>query len=216
MTLRRSRLTTPATIGQLARMTTALVLASASPRRRELLARLRIAFDIVASDVPETPRAGEDPAAFAQRVARDKAAAVSHQRPDAWILAADTVVAVAGAIFGKPANRADADRMLQALSGRTHQVLTAVALLSPAGAMETVVVQSAVEFRRLTPQEIEDYLGTDEPYDKAGAYAVQGRAGGFVTRVKGSYSNVVGLPVDEVSELLRRHLPFEIVVPPAP
>jgi len=186
-------------------MAARLVLASASPRRRELLAQLGIPFEVVTSDVPETPAPAERPAAFAQRVARDKAAEVARRCPGALVLAADTIVAVEGVIFGKPQDRADARRMLEALAGRTHEVLTAVTLRTPAGDVEELVVGSAVEFRALTAREIEDYLDGSEPYDKAGAYAVQGEAQRFVVQVRGSYTNVVGLPMDEVRELLRRH-----------
>jgi septum formation protein len=121
------------------------------------------------------------------------------------VLAADTVVVIDGRILGKPRDRADARTMLTTLSGRTHEVLTAVALCRPAGEIDEVLVRSTVEFRHLTAREIEDYLDCDEPYDKAGAYAVQGRAAGFVARVHGSYTNVVGLPIDEVRALLHRH-----------
>lgn len=195
-------------------MTARLILASASPRRRELLAQLGLAFEVVTSDVPETPAPAEPPAAFAQRVARDKAAEGARRCPGALVLAADTVVAVDGAIFGKPRDRADARRMLEALSGRTHEVLTAVALRTPAGDVEELLVRTAVEFRSLTAREIEDYLDGSEPYDKAGAYAVQGQAQRFVVQVRGSYTNVVGLPVDEVHELLRRHLREADATPP--
>lgn len=194
--------------------TVPLVLASASPRRRDLLSRLGVAFEVVASDVPETPRPGEDPAAFARRAAQDKAGEVARRRPGSWVLAADTVVVADGSIFGKPSNRADACRMLRALSGRVHSVLTAVALTSPAGVTRTIVVQSAVEFRRLTAAEIDAYVDTDEPYDKAGGYAVQGQASAFVAQVRGSYTNVIGLPVDEVAELFRRDLALEVSVAP--
>jgi septum formation protein len=187
-------------------MAARLILASASPRRRALLAQLGVAFDVATSNVPETPRPGELPAAFAQRVARDKAAEVARRCPGALVLAADTVVVVDGAIFGKPQDRADARRMLAALSGRTHEVLTAVALRTPAGDVEELVVRSAVAFRALTTHEIDEYLDGNEPYDKAGAYALQGEAQRFVVQVRGSYTNVVGLPLDEVHELLRRHL----------
>jgi nucleoside triphosphate pyrophosphatase len=187
-------------------MAARLILASASPRRRELLAQLGVAFDVVTSDVPETPVPAEQAMAFAQRVARDKSSEVARRCPGALVLAADTVVTVEGAIFGKPRDRADARRMLEALAGRTHEVLTAVALRTPAGDVEELVVRSAVEFRSLTAREIEDYLDGSEPYDKAGAYAVQGQAQRFVVQVRGSYTNVVGLPLDEVRELLRRHL----------
>lgn len=188
-------------------MTARLVLASASPRRRELLAQLGVPFDVVVSDVPETAQPGESPEEFGLRVARDKAAEVACSCPDALVLAADTVVVSDGVIFGKPRDRADARRMLQALSGRTHEVLTAVVLRHPRGPLEELLVRTAVEFRPLAAPEIDDYLDSDEPYDKAGAYAVQGLARRFVVQVRGSYTNVVGLPLDEVRELLRHHLP---------
>jgi len=194
-------------------MAARVILAAASPRRRELLAQVGVRFEVVTSDVPELPAPAELPAAFAQRVARDKAAEVARRCPGALVLAADTVVAVEATIFGKPRDRADARRMLEALSGRTHEVLTAVALRTPAGDVEEVVVRSVVQFRALTEREIEDYLDGSEPYDKAGAYAVQGHAQRFVVQVRGSYSNVVGLPVDEVRELLRRHLGEAVVTP---
>lgn len=195
-------------------MNVRLVLASASPRRRELLARLDVPFDIVVSDVPETPHAGELPEAFARRAAREKAAEVGHRYPDALVLAADTVVVLDGVMLGKPRDRADARRMLEFLSGRTHEVLTAVALhLSTGHREEEFLVRSAVQFRVLATDEIEAYLDSDEPYDKAGAYAVQGQAQRFVLEVRGSYTNVVGLPLDEVREVLARHLPAQTTTP---
>ncbi|HJW10723.1 MAG TPA: Maf family protein [Albitalea sp.] len=196
-------------------MAARLILASASPRRRELLAQLGVPFEVDASDVPETPRPGEHPQAFASRVARDKAAEVARRCPDALVLAADTVVVVDGVILGKPCDRSDARRMLEALSGRTHEVLTAVALIDPGHDVEDLIVRSTVEFRPLVAQEIDRYLDSAEPYDKAGAYAVQGEAQRFVLAVHGSYTNVVGLPVDEVRELLRRHLPAQRAATPA-
>jgi septum formation protein len=195
-------------------MTAALILASASPRRRALLAQLGVPFDVVPSDVPETPLPGEAPTAFAARVARDKALAVARAFPAAWVLGADTVVIVDHAALGKPVDRDDARRMLAALSARTHRVRTAVALVGPDGHMDELGVDTTVAFRALTAAEIEAYLDTGEPFDKAGAYAVQGGAARFVARLEGSYSNVVGLPVDEVAAVLRRRLPGDR--PPSP
>jgi len=188
-------------------MKRALVLASASPRRRALLTELGIDFEVLASDVPEWPLAEEDAGAFASRVAREKALEVAAKRPDHWVLAADTVVVRNdGEILGKPADRDDARRMLRKLSGCVHRVLTAVALLPPGGPpADEVLVESTVAFRALDEAEITAYLDSGEPFDKAGAYAIQGGAGRFVTHVAGSYTNVVGLPVDEVRVLLRRH-----------
>lgn len=181
-----------------------LVLASASPRRRELLAQFDVEFVVEASDVPEISRAGELPAEFAQRVARDKALAVSKRHAGCFVLGADTVVVLDGVIFGKPADREDARRMLTALSGSDHSVITAVALVDPHGRVEQLVVETRVAFRALTAAEIEDYLESGEPFDKAGAYAVQGLGGRFVVKVQGSHSNVVGLPMEATMALLDR------------
>jgi len=186
-------------------MGTRLVLASASPRRRALLAELGIPFEVMPSDVPETRRPDESPRGFAQRVAREKALEVARRRPDAVILAADTIVVVDTDVLGKPRNRDDARRMLRTLSGRSHRVLTAVAVVHGPGAIDECVVESGVEFRHLEPDDIERYLDSGEPFDKAGAYAVQGLAKQFIVAVRGSHSNVIGLPMDEVTTLLRRH-----------
>jgi septum formation protein len=183
-----------------------LVLGSASPRRAALLRQLGVEFGVHASDVPEIPGAGETPVDFAARVAREKGAAVAARVADAWVLAADTIVVVDGVVLGKPADAADAGQMLRRLSERRHEVVTAVALIAPGGRLaEEVLGRSTVSFRALTSEEIDAYVATGEPLDKAGAYAIQGGAAGFVERVSGSYTNVVGLPIDEVRELLRRH-----------
>jgi septum formation protein len=182
-----------------------LILASASPRRRELLRSVGVPFDVIPSDVPEDPLSGEQCDAFARRVARDKAVEVARRRPGAFVLGADTVVVVDGDLLGKPRDRADAHRMLTLLSGRAHRVLTAVALVDPAGEIDEILVETEVEMRPLSREEIEAYVDSSEPYDKAGAYAAQGGAARFVRDVRGSYSNVIGLPLDEVEALLRRH-----------
>jgi septum formation protein len=183
-----------------------LILGSASPRRAALLRELGVPFTVDASDVPERPAPGEAPGGFARRAAIDKGRAVARCHPREWVLAADTVVAVGGDILGKPADGADARRMLRCLAGRGHAVLTAVALFGPArGCVETLVVRTAVVFRALADAEIGAYVAGGEPADKAGAYAIQGGAAGFVTAVQGSYSNVVGLPVDELRAMLGRH-----------
>lgn len=182
-----------------------LVLASASPRRAALLRELGVAFTVCPSGDPEVVIAGESAEAFARRIARQKGAAVARLGGDAWVLAADTVVVVDGAVLGKPADAADARRMLRCLSGRAHDVLTAVAFSGPDGSPAAeLLVRSAVEFRALSAAEIDAYIVTGEPFDKAGAYGIQGAAGAFVTRVSGSYTNVVGLPVDEVRLVLER------------
>lgn len=187
-------------------MSAPLVLASASPRRRELLARLHPQFTVLPSDIPEEPRDGEPATTFARRVARDKAVATARLRPDAIVLAGDTIVVKDGEIFGKPRDRAHARSMLQSLAAATHQVMTAVALLAPEQPIVERLVVSEVRMRQISPDEIESYLDSPEPWDKAGAYALQGQAGSFVTSVVGSQSNVIGLPLLEVAELLRPHL----------
>jgi septum formation protein len=180
-----------------------LVLGSASPRRAELLRELGVEFGVCPSGVPEVPAPGERSLDFARRAARQKGRAVSDLRPGDWVLAADTVVAVDGEILGKPVDAADAQRMLNRLSGRCHQVITAVALVKPGGDVcGELAVSSDVHFRSLSAGEIREYVATGEPFDKAGGYGIQGGASRFVERVEGSYSNVVGLPVDEVRELL--------------
>ena len=185
-----------------------LILASASPRRRELLARLGIAFRVVPSEAAETPHPGEAPLAFANRMAREKAGSVARRHSEAFVLGADTIVVVDEEILGKPVDRADARRMLQRLSDRTHQVFTAVALIDMAGRVDQLAIETSVDFRRLADTEIDAYLDSGEPFDKAGAYAVQGGAAPFVRRIGGSYTNVVGLPLDEVAVLLRRRMPW--------
>lgn len=182
-----------------------LVLASASPRRRWLLAKLGRAFDVDAPDIPEVPDPGEAADVFAGRMAAEKAAAVALRRPDAWVLAADTVVTLDGAALGKPKDAAEAVSMLRALAGRAHVVHTGVALLGPAeNPSERMVVGTPVVFRTLTNAEIDAYVGTGEPFDRAGAYAIQGEGAHLVDRVEGSYTNVIGLPLPEVAQWLRR------------
>jgi septum formation protein len=182
-----------------------LVLASASPRRRWLLEKLGRGFDVDVPDIPEVVRPGERPDAFAQRMAEEKAAAVSRRRRDAWILAADTVVTLDAHALGKPKDRDEAVAMLTMLAGRSHVVFTGVALLQPDGAAaDRMVVGTPVVFRALTRAEIDAYIATGEPFDRAGAYAIQGEGAHLVDRVEGSYTNVIGLPLPEVAEWLRR------------
>jgi septum formation protein len=183
-------------------MPRALILASASPRRRELLAALGIPFVVMPSTVPEIARVGELPAQFARRMAREKAADVAGRHPGSAVIGADTVVVVNGEIFGKPRDAADARRMLEHLSGRAHRVLTAIAVAGSADYVREALVETTVVFRALGVREIDHYIATGEPFDKAGAYAIQGEAAGFVIAVDGSYSNVVGLPVPAVRHLL--------------
>ena len=179
----------------------ALVLASRSPRRRELLAGLGIRLEIRPAEIDETVGRGEPPEAYVARVARQKARAVDGQ----VVLGADTVVVVGGEILGKPRDPADAARMLRSLSGTTHRVLTAVCVrrtAPPPASEREVTVSTAVRFRPLGEEEIAWYVGTGEPLDKAGAYAVQGLGGSLVEAVEGSVSGVVGLPLAESLALL--------------
>ena len=177
-------------------------LASVSPRRRELLAQIGVPHVVTGAHIDESVRPGERPHDYVQRMARTKARTVWEQDPSLPVLAADTTVVLDGQIFGKPVDHADAVRMLGQLSGRTHEVLTAVALAAIAG-LELRVSVSAVRFRALAADEIAAYWDTGEPRDKAGAYAVQGLGAVFIESLSGSYSGVMGLPLFETSELLR-------------
>jgi septum formation protein len=172
----------------------ALVLASSSPRRRELLASLGLTFSVRHADVDESLLPGEDPFDAAERLARAKAVAVREVAPDALVVAADTLVVLEGAALGKPRDRADVRWMLSALAGRTHDVVTGVAC-ARGGRVISGRETTRVVFAPMTPAEVEAYAASGEPDDKAGAYALQGIGGLFVERVEGSPSNVVGLPV---------------------
>jgi septum formation protein len=176
-----------------------LVLASGSPRRRELLTQLGLTFDIVSPDIDETELPGEDPVAYVRRLAVAKAHAVDAPA-DALVIAADTTVDLGGDILAKPIDAADAATMLRRLSARTHRVHTGVALRRGDTCVHEVIT-SFVTFVPLTPATIDWYVGTGEPLDKAGAYAVQGAGGVLVQRVRGSVSNVVGLPLHAVVRL---------------
>jgi len=179
-----------------------LLLASASPRRAELLRSAGFDFDVQAASVDETPHQGEAPEAYVRRIAEAKArTALASEAHDRVVLAADTTAVVDGRILGKPDDDADAARMLRLLSGRRHEVLTGVTLASVA-TLETCVEVTGVEFAPLSDDEIAWYVASGEPSDKAGAYAVQGLASRFVTRIEGSYSNVVGLPLSLVYRML--------------
>ena len=180
-----------------------LVLASASPRRAELLKTAGFTFEVRPADVDETPRPAEPAATYVLRVARDKALAAAGRvnGNDAWILAADTVVVVGGGILGKPTGPAEARRMLSMLSGVVHEVLTAV-VVRHAGSETSEVVSTRVRFAALTAAEIEWYVESGEPDGKAGAYAIQGLGSRFVDWIEGSWSNVVGLPVATVYRML--------------
>jgi len=180
-----------------------LILASASPRRAELLRAAGFEFDVVTVDVDETPRDGEPPATYVRRLAAEKsAAAIAHVWAVRVILGADTTVVIDGEILGKPLDDDDAARMLRRLSGRQHEVLTGISLRQGAyevGRVETTIVDVAP----LSAADVAWYVASGEGRDKAGAYAVQGLASRFIRRIEGSYSNVVGLPVAAVFELMR-------------
>lgn len=188
----------------------ALILASASPRRQELLRNAGIAYAACPAHIDETPHANEDARAYAERLAREKASAVFRSRPLNFILGADTIVVVDGAILGKPHDQDDATRMLRLLSGRSHQVITGVCLIGPAekpghGFEDTRSEKTLVTMTKLSDEEIRDYVASGEPSDKAGAYGIQGFASRWITRIEGDYFNVVGLPVALVFRMLREH-----------
>jgi septum formation protein len=184
---------------------TKVILASASPRRRQLLSGAGIEFEAIESLVPEQHIAGEPARDYALRMARDKATAVSSQFPDAIVIGADTIVVCENQILEKPADAADARRMLTMLSARTHTVVTAFVLARGGKILEGSPVESRVTFRKLSEAEIDTYVATDEPFDKAGAYGIQGVGGGFISHVEGSRDNVMGLPVDHVVAALARY-----------
>jgi septum formation protein len=181
-----------------------LILASASPRRQHLLEQLGLPFTVVAADIDERPRPTEAPRAYVKRMASAKAQQIALRHPEAFVLGADTLVTIDAAILGKPRDTAHARAMLQQLSGRVHSVMTGVALLQHSTQRTLYdIVSTRVHFRVLTPDDIDTYLATDEPFDKAGAYAIQGAGGAFVICVEGCYTNVVGLPLQRTAALLR-------------
>jgi septum formation protein len=192
-----------------------LILASASPRRRELLKQVGYRFQVRPAHIPEDPRDGEDPIAYVTRLAREKAEAVFRElnssdacpqetldgQPSVAVLGADTTVTLDNAILGKPEDAADAARILRLLSGRTHRVITGVALVT-ADRTEVAAEATAVRFLTLSEQEIAGYIATGEPMDKAGAYGIQGHAARWIPRIEGCYFNVMGLPLALVCSLL--------------
>ena len=181
-----------------------LLLASSSPRRAEILGTLGIPFDVAVADVDESLLPGESGREAAVRLARAKAAAAAARCPNGWVLAADTLVLIDGAVLGKPRDDAEAAEMLRLLSGREHVVVTAVSLLRSGGAEVATIEESRVRIAPLDEEEIRWYVATGEPRDKAGAYAVQGLGARFVESVDGSFSNVMGLPARGVYRLLRQ------------
>jgi septum formation protein len=190
-----------------------IILASASPRRQELLRNAGITFTVQPADINETPLAGESPRDCVERLAREKAMAVFQGRAGDYVLGADTIVVVEGAILGKPRDADDAVRMLRSLSGRTHAVITGVCVVKPvvrgqgSVASKTDLLTASettlVTVCELSDKEIRDYVATGEPMDKAGGYAIQGIASRWIPRIEGNYSNVVGLPVALVYRMLR-------------
>jgi len=175
-------------------------LASQSPRRAELLSQIGVAFEATPADIDETPLQGELPEDYVMRMAQEKARAVHQLHSNDWVLGSDTSVILAGKILGKPENREEGIAMLSALSGKTHRVLTSVSLIG--NDEYHALSESQVTFRDLDQAEIETYWETGEPADKAGAYAVQGQAAVFISRINGSFSGIMGLPLFETAQLL--------------
>jgi septum formation protein len=182
-----------------------LILASASPRRRALLDQIGVVYRVEPADIDETRASGESPSEYVQRMALEKAMTVAGRYPDTdlAVLAADTSVVLDEDVLGKPADHFTALGMLARLSGRSHSVLTGICLCRPGQPADTVIVETQVHFVQLSREQCEAYLATDEPWDKAGGYAIQGLAGVFVSAIEGSYSNVVGLPLTETWQLLQ-------------
>ena len=180
-----------------------IILASASPRRRQLLEMLGLPFRAIAPDVDESLRPSEQPEAYVTRLARDKARSVAAREPGAHVLAADTTVVLRGQVFGKPADSAEAVAMLRRLQGRKHQVMTAVAVAQD-GRVEHALDVTDVTFRRLSDGQIDEYVATGEPLDKAGAYAIQGKGAALVEGIRGDFFGVMGLPLRLALDLLAR------------
>ncbi|WCP66756.1 Maf family protein [Vibrio tubiashii] len=186
-------------------MTKPLILASGSPRRKELLSQLGYTFLVVKTDVEECRQSGESAFDYVSRLAKDKAMAAVELEPNSVVIGSDTIVVCDQQVLEKPDDLAHAKQMLMALSGRAHQVMTAVTVATKE-IQETVVVSTDVWFKNLSEQEIEQYWHTGEPCDKAGSYGIQGLGGRFVTRIEGSYYAVVGLPLYETDQLLHKFL----------
>jgi len=182
-----------------------LILASASPRRQELLRSAGVPLKVIPSNADESFPRGEQPEKHVLRLAREKAQEIAEQFPDRWVLAADTVVVIGERVLGKPKDRKEAGKMLRLLSGRQHRVITGYCLLHSGGRNgKEGYVTTQVVFKSLTPAEIRWYISTREPFDKAGGYAIQGQGAFMVKGIVGSYTNVVGLPLCEVTEALKK------------
>jgi septum formation protein len=185
------------------------ILASESPRRREILKSVGFKFKIVPAHVNEKYLSGETPREHVKRLSRDKAMVIAGKFPSAWVLGADTIVVINGNILGKPKDKTQAKKMLEQLSGREHKVFTGFTIVNMANKKcSTKVVQSAVRFKTISLEELEWYIACDEPYDKAGGYAIQGKGAYFIQSIRGSYTNVIGLPLCEVLETLKK---FKII-----
>lgn len=180
-----------------------LILASASPRRRQLLSIFGLPFTVVPADIDESRLGNEDAAEHVLRIARAKADAVVGEHPDSFVLASDTAVVVDGQSLGKPADAAQARTMLARLSGRTHEVMSSVVLLCPDGRSLSRLSVTEVEFELMPQAWIDAYVASGDPFDKAGAYGIQNQAGVWIRRIDGSYTGVVGLPLFETGQLLR-------------
>lgn len=181
------------------------ILASASPRREELLRLAGLKFKILPGHIDETYLKGETPRVHVQRLSRDKAAAVAVQHPKALVLGADTIVVIDGLVLGKPKSEKQAREMLRKLSNRTHVVFTGFTLSCiNTGLSKTRVVRSSVRFKEISADEMDWYVKSEEPYDKAGGYAIQGKGAAFIRSISGSYTNVIGLPLSDVLEELKR------------
>lgn len=180
-----------------------LILASASPRRRDLLSTLVADFEVRPADIDERPRKGEAPEDYVLRLALEKARAVADDSPQHWVIGSDTEVVCDGACLGKPRDASQACEMLRLLSGRSHMVYSSVALIAPDSSAETALCPSKVRFDEIPEDWIRGYAASGEPLDKAGGYAIQGRAAAWISNLDGSYSGVVGLPLFETARLLR-------------
>ena len=181
------------------------ILASASPRRRELMSSIGLEFEVIPSNIPEERQQGEAPEEYVARLSREKAEAIAAANPERWVIAADTTVLLGDQLLEKPADKADAARMLATIAGRTHIVYTGLTLRSAAaGYRDTRVAESEVRMLGLAERDIEWYVNTGEPLDKAGAYAVQGIGAMFIDSIHGSYTNVVGLPLALLFQMLRK------------
>jgi septum formation protein len=182
-----------------------LILASSSPRRRELLSWAGVAFEVSPGEVDESRKVNETPVEYVRRLALEKAIEAAERHPGRYVLAADTVVVLDKTIMGKPQNKDDARNMLSRLSGCQHRVITAYCLIGPDGGKRTGHVETDVEFRRLSKEDIDRYIDSGEVWDKAGAYAIQAQGAALVKNVSGSFTNVIGLPLADVLETLSRN-----------